>query len=312
MKHILPILTAALALMASTAFAEYSPIRYYEDYIVPAENNTTNPGQVYFTPQSHNITISSKVDTYQDYNVIRTTLPDQGFGHDTAWRIQVTGEKVDFYLTDYIDTGDLGSSTNNDSLIIKGIKQIGYRYLESNTVPKGTYITKDIEVDSKTTEEYLFGQDKKNGWKETLIEEPNPTSERYDNIHTVTRNHYYLGTFNEGDVIEVYMSRFEEESYVDGKKGVWSTSTLYTGGYGEGVTEATDQLAVYLAGGSWEAGRKAMPLASLTPEGGSRVFFGIQASAVGSPLPGGLPLALIAGFFGLGFWYVRRRKAIAA
>ena len=33
---------------------------------------------------------------------------------------------------------------------------------------------------------------------------------------------------------------------------------------------------------------------------------------MGQPLPGGLQIALIAGLFGLGFWYVRRRKATVA
>ena len=66
------------------------------------------------------------------------------------------------------------------------------------------------------------------------------------------------------------------------------------------------------------ASGKAMPLSALLPVGnvdgfdfkGKEVSFGIiGVTAVGSPLPGGLPIALIAGLFGLGF-YVRRRKAI--
>ena len=57
----------------------------------------------------------------------------------------------------------------------------------------------------------------------------------------------------------------------------------------------------------------AMPLAWLAPSG-SGLSFGIQGTAVpvGSPLPGGLQIALIAGLFGLGFWYVRRKKAVSA
>ena len=38
----------------------------------------------------------------------------------------------------------------------------------------------------------------------------------------------------------------------------------------------------------------------------------IGNGAAGSPLPGGLQMALIAGLFGLGFWYVRRRKTSVA
>ena len=53
------------------------------------------------------------------------------------------------------------------------------------------------------------------------------------------------------------------------------------------------------------------------------MYFGVVASGAtytpgtsgtvsGSPLPGGLQIAIIAGLFGLGFYYVRRRKAMAA
>ena len=78
------------------------------------------------------------------------------------------------------------------------------------------------------------------------------------------------------------------------------------------------------------ASDKSMPLSTLAPSAKNGVYFGIiakvdgviyssitngggsgGAGAAGSPLPGGLQMALIAGLFGLGFWYVRRRKAIA-
>ena len=80
------------------------------------------------------------------------------------------------------------------------------------------------------------------------------------------------------------------------------------------------------------ASSKAMPLSALDPTEKNRVYFGIigmtaglggngggsgnggsgngGSGTMGSPLPGGLPVALIAGLFGLGFWYIRRRKAI--
>ena len=301
MKHILPILTAALALTAMTA----SAIDYYSDYILKADES----GNVFYAPYNHDINIQTKVDNYQNYSVIRTNLPDQGFGHDTTYRVQITGEKVDFYLTDYIDS--IGSNYDDNALTTKGIKQIGYRYLESNvSSKKGTEVINNLKVDSSTTETYLFSQDKENNYQPAIFDESNPDRYNTDYKYNVVRNHYYLGTFSEGDVIEIYMSREEDGN------GVWSTSTLYTGGYGEGVTDATDQLAKYQNGGNDEAARKAMPLASLTPAGGSRVFFGFQASgaatAVGSPLPGGLQIALIAGLFGLGFYFVRRRKATVA
>ncbi len=67
------------------------------------------------------------------------------------------------------------------------------------------------------------------------------------------------------------------------------------------------------------AAGKAMPLSRLITVNyindmvveGTKVAFGFYGVAVGSPLPGGLQIALIAGLFGLGSWYVRRRKAVA-
>lgn len=77
------------------------------------------------------------------------------------------------------------------------------------------------------------------------------------------------------------------------------------------------------------AANKSMPLSALDLD--HRVFFGIlgsvdgviggykpnvveggDGSPSGQPLPGGVQVALIAGLFGLGFWYVRRRKAVTA
>ena len=77
------------------------------------------------------------------------------------------------------------------------------------------------------------------------------------------------------------------------------------------------------------AAQRAQPLSQLIPGGvaSAAVAFGIYAvssgipadiidgsgtghGTVGGPLPGGLQMALIAGLFGLGFYYVRRRKAI--
>jgi hypothetical protein len=81
------------------------------------------------------------------------------------------------------------------------------------------------------------------------------------------------------------------------------------------------------------ASAKAMPLSQLIPGGVAEaaVAFGIYATGLGTdvgggnggggngggtssgaPLPGGLQIALIAGLFGLGFWYIRRRKSTVA
>ena len=102
----------------------------------------------------------------------------------------------------------------------------------------------------------------------------------------------------------------------DGYGQAWSDTTGYKGGYGIGVP-ASDSVVQAQQHISWEQARKVMPLAALDVGSGHRVFFGLYVGAdddgpVGSPLPGGLPTALTCGIFALGFWYVRRRKAVAA
>ena len=77
----------------------------------------------------------------------------------------------------------------------------------------------------------------------------------------------------------------------------------------EGELESSDPIKI--------AAQRAMPLSQLIPGTfeGKAVTFGLYGVAtgevVGGPLPGGLQTILIAGLFGLGFCYIRRRKAIA-
>ncbi len=286
MKHILPILTAALALTAATASAGT-----YYDYFESASNKPYTDVADNLNWAGHTYAVNGIITDYGSYQVVRSNYPNQTLQHDSLYTIRITGESVSLYLGDYID--NVGSSTNVDSLMAKGISYVGFRYLDSQN-------------------EALIGKEEINPLKaeavpfESVHFAPN---EYYQ--YDVTRNKYYLGTFSAGDEIEIYLNRTNNL-----EEGAWSYSTWYKGGYGDGITttDATDQLMLlYKNGNATEAGL-AMPLAALDPNG-SRVFFGIIASdpgAVGSPLPGGLQIALIAGLFGLGFWYVRRRKAITA
>jgi hypothetical protein len=121
------------------------------------------------------------------------------------------------------------------------------------------------------------------------------------------------------------------------------TSVYNQGGFGDGgwavnSTETDDMLDYYFSqtiagvvnpnyhseypdafGSSIKtvAAARAMPLSQLIPgtSQGLAVAFGLMGVATGNyvpggPLPGGLQMALIAGLFGLGFCYIRRRKAI--
>ena len=131
----------------------------------------------------------------------------------------------------------------------------------------------------------------------------NFTSKAYDGS-VVTREGYYLGEFKAGDEIQIYLDgTFNDQS-------VWTA----TNSPQEGI------YASRFGGGDRDKSNPEMTIGQLYfgEIGSYQMNFGIVASGqtytpgtFGSPLPGGLQIALIAGLFGLGFWYVRRRKAVA-
>jgi hypothetical protein len=288
MRYILSLLTIALAFAATTA----SAINYY-DYYSGATTETfsttvqPDPNNPYWTAS-----VNSEVINYGDYQVIRTGYPYQPlYHHDSLYKIRVTGDNVDLYIADWIDNA--GDSFQEDSLRSKGIAKYGYYYVNTDqgkTMDLSGAIPVEIE---------------KSPWNENQI----------------TRYGYYLGTFNAGDEIEIYMEDSNGGS-------VKSNSTQWNGGaYGEGV-DNVDHLELLKKGyydpktsdsqknSIFEAAKKAMPIAALDTGGGHRVFFTIygegSGGTVGSPLPGGVSIALISGLFALVFWYIRRRKTIAA
>ena len=107
------------------------------------------------------------------------------------------------------------------------------------------------------------------------------------------REGYYLGEFNAEDEIQIYLARGTESV----------ASNTPTGEYISRFGGRTDSLDA------------ALPVGQLYFGGidGDQVNFGIVATGTfGSPLPGALPIVLVSGLFGLGFWYIRRRKAVTA
>ncbi len=290
MKHILPILTAALALTAMTASAafNYKEFEYHGydsvSYIKTDGTEVNSVNNIWYMPD-----VVSQVVHFDGYDVIRTRYnSDKSVSpyQDSFYKIRITGESVKLYLTDYID--NIGGAQQEDSLKDKNISSYGYNYVNS----------------SKTGAERVLAN------PETFQYEKSPQNNNPDpKEHMITRNGYYLGTFEQGDEIEVFLK--------DGNGGYASSNNpLYVGAFGDGSSN-TDSLAEYQNGNSTEAARKAMPLAALDTGNGHRVFFGIygmagESGTVGSPLPGGLQIALIAGLFGLGFYFVRRRKATVA
>lgn len=310
MKRIFSVFIVALAGTVTTAYAA----NYYDTYANPKVETSTS--YEWRADWNTNVTYQHETVSYENYQIVKTSYFNQGLDHDSFYKIRITGDNVDLYISDYLD--NIQDSNNVDALTRKGITKIGYRYLalggtESDNVKDanrvvGRTVTMGLTPDSNRTENYTFGQDKQNNGENVIIDEKDP--DRYDNKHVVTRNHYYLGTFQAGDEIEIYMK-------ADNMGEAWSNTDGYVGGYGSGVTDAWDRLAAYQLGLDSNAVRSAAPLASICVNGYSqRVFYGLYSEGgsdtFGAPLPGGLPIILISGLFALGFWYVRRRKTVSA
>ena len=295
MKRILPILTAALALTAMTAsaattyssFSEFiADTSYGNTYVSDAPTVTTENGV--------------QIINYGKYSVIKqvSNLPYQ-----THFKIRAN-ETINFYISDYV--ADL-YGTNSGTSLGDLVANIGY----STTGEKPNTHGLGTPADS--------------------VSVAIPTDGMPDN--KAVRNSYYLGTFTKGKEYDIFLQR-------DGEKGSWSWQNadgsldsgypLYTDTTTEtpasattgGVLQIDTLMAAYLDRNPnvnvYNANVKlavtnAMPLAML-----NGVTFGMYATpaadnvVAGSPLPGGVQIALIAGLFGLGFWYIRRRKAIAA
>ncbi|MBR6240544.1 MAG: hypothetical protein IKQ82_03710 [Lentisphaeria bacterium] len=296
MKHILAALTVALAGAATTASAATFYDFYNNVSVSDTESYNRDIGDQYWFPKYYTDTV-----TYDDFQILRTSSRDAPLGSTAHYRLAITGDNVDIYLTDFID--NVGSPNNVNAIKNKGITQYGYRYLDAN----GNPVSVDpVKTDLPATPEVIDSVTFKEG-----------TPEEY----TVTRNQYKLGTFSKGDVIELYMEVGDNGaaySYASYNNDVQHDGAR--GGYGDGtkIIEHTDELMLYYKGNNREAAQKAMPLAALDVPGPGRVYFGIYGQAasgggtVGSPLPGGNAIYVIAGLFALGFIVARRRKEVAA
>ena len=370
MKHLLPILTLALLGAASTASAAY----YYDYYLDPPTTlSNVNYADGYFN-QSDTFTYGTQDNVVgnngsNDFSVKRELNWGTKFGwagaNNSFYYIEVSAEnkeKATLYLTDFVSEvvpqAEMKFNSSSNALFNMDIAEYGYRTLTLDE--SGKYVAGD------TTSFKVFNEDGSLSDKITEIDSVN----YYDNPENspMIRYKYELGSFNPGDIIEVYMKDVnggEVYSFSDLENGEYvpfDNSTPVTdsqgniltapqggfedGGYRVAAIETDEMLNSYYfveeidgnANPNYEdytkfdenkelAAGKAMPLSQLIPTNGTAVAFGIYAMAsgiaagdgningngngtFGSPLPGGLQFALIAGFFGLGLCYVRRRKAI--
>ena len=293
MKHILAVLTVALAGAATTA----SAATFYDFYnsVSVSATNSYQPEGTGWRPTYNTDTV-----TYDDFQIIRTSPQNTPLGTSAHYKLAITGDKVDIYLTDFVD--DTGNPFNKNSLANIGVTQYGYRYLDENGLP---LTEKPESIDVPTTPDVIDS---------VTFNEGTPQE------YTVTRNKYKLGTFSKGDVIELYMASGDNEAF--SYSNINNASDAAQGGYGDGTkfVENTDKLMLYYKEGNVTAANKAMPLAGLdlidVPNSTrGRVYFGVYGQAAetfGAPLPGGTAIYVIAGLFALGFIVVRRRKEIAA
>ena len=324
MKHILPILTLALLGAAATASAAdtiYDPV--FEDIYKYGEKYG------YYEDPTVTTTSNNKVQTidYGSYSVVKEadrSWSGSSLQYESFYKIHAN-ENIDFYLYDYVNT--TGDSVNTNNLLTSNVSRIGYRTYALDPASGEYKLKKEKTFDLKAASQEVFDVKFSGGTVE------------------VTRNSYLLGSFLQNEEFEIFMSYNADDS-----GGVWSNSSgdnAPDGGYtlydSEGNTKSAqnmspnvDKLMWAYKNGSYSSAMyngnysglmskndeaaNAMPLASLDPFSPTkgeavRATFGLYATpsgAVGSPLPGGLPIALIAGLFGLGFWYVRRRKATVA
>ena len=368
MKHLLPIFTLALLGAAATASAENFYYDYYKD---PGDSGVSND---YWVVDDWN-KYETETDTfsYKNFKVSRNSdwawvgkadsevTGKAEIDNSNFYRIQVIGNDVDLFLTDFVD--NVGSPTNANALYNR-ISEYGYRQLSlvdgkyvptgdlkkySITVPEdgGSPVITEVNGSNSTTAQKI------DTLTFTREESTEDGSGKVTVSYDVDRYKYHLGTFSDGAIIELYMNDGTGEAYSYSGINVLDPAQNNApiapeGAFGDGgyrVNLETDEmlngyyfqdeeLAEHdLKGFNGDndaralASSKAMPLSALDPTAGNRVYFGIIAStggnsgnngngngngAFGQPLPGGLQIALIAGLFGLGFWYVRRRKSTVA
>ena len=262
MNHILPLLTAVLALTATTSFAAFN---YGSEWVVDAKDYTNENNEGGATGQYYTVNFSGSGKLY---------LVDQ-----------VTS--LYSYPTAALDS--------------HGITRYGYRLVGNATDTDIHWFTIDGKPGNNGVEAGVIGS--------LPAAEPPKVTQTVDHIidggKPYDRKTYYLGTFYENDVVEIWLAKGTEEvgtaTPVE-ELNNGPTTYKYVGRY--------DQL--------YDAFLPTMHLANLTL-GADQVGFGIVANGVegsggaaGAPLPGGVTIVLVAGLFGLGFWYVRRRKAVTA
>ena len=278
MKHILPILTAALLGVAAPVFADFN----FEVQWQPYKNT-------------------------------------QGIYDGTAGKyfiIKVTGDKDEtgkIYLTNLFNNAQ--SSTQNevlDGVITDDNTGISVRVTDFGYTSKN----KGSDSFSMTPENIV----------DLSASSDDPNMKNLNKWDSINRNGFYLGEFTAGDEIEVSLTavRVDETGKAIGEAVTVKSNDLngqHNSNFGVKTDLVNDALLKdnkttneLLIGSLYYMNQLNFGILGARADG--TYVYGtakdVTAGAVGSPLPGGVQIALIAGLFGLGFWYIRRRKAAVA
>jgi len=260
-----------------------------------------------------------------DYKVETVKYANQN-NQGTDWEyytIRITEGTGRLYLMDYINNVQSANTFQNnqwgqnEAIQAQGIIKYGW-YDASNMKVTDELSADDVHWMDVNEDNRSVGQ--------SFNDLYNP-----GNQTPIVRYKYDLGTdFKEGDVIGIAMMKESGEIVGSFSANEGRNSTRY----GTSQSHSADQYAaVKIGNGAWTIeAKEAMPVAEFTfggklNNGSTQMRYLFQGEGVtptiqdnddhnngtfGSPLPGGLQFALIAGLFGLGFWYIRRRKASVA
>ena len=219
------------------------------------------------------------------FDVIETPYANtvyEGLGEGSYYTIKMkSAGKV--YITNFLN--NTGSSEQTELLTNPDYGLTKYGYVDSDKV---VHEFDFVEENSKTFDYYEY-----NLYKRIQGLEP----DRYYRVG------YYLGEFEAGEEIEIYLST------ADASVASNSPTGEYISRFGGRQDAADENLSVgqLYFGGIDGTQINFGIIAQGAGEGG-----GEGGETVGAPLPGGFSIVLVSGLFALGFHFVRRRKTVVA
>ena len=200
-----------------------------------------------------------------------------------------TGETGKIYLTEKFNTKYSGLQTEVLTSPLMGVTEYGYSYVTGND--HSVQMTPIASGETASLDSYTYNDE--------------------DGQHTRTRIGYYLGEFQAGDEIEVHMSATLYDDNNEIVSSMTDSSNHYNSEYTSKVGIRTDPVDSNLQIASIYLPHQ-VNFGILGDAGNGNFVYGTSREVtVGSPLPGGLTIAIVSGLFALGFWYIRRRKTIA-